>query len=462
MLQLNQSTTSQITTQLPKGSNDASILKMLWTILKPFDYLETMQKRYGDIYSDSFPGFPQMVIISNPQAIEKIFTLAPELFVSGPGNAILKPILGSTAILFQDGDRHTRQRKLLMPPFHGERMRAYGQLIREITLQVMAPPIKKGQLTARPVMQEISLRVILRAVFGLREGERYDKIRSTLIEYLDFFNVPLNATFLFFKSLQRDLGSWSPWGRFLRHQKTLYQLLTEEIRERREQQDFLGEDILSLLLSARDDEGQPMTDEELRDELLAILFAGHETTALALSWALYWIHYFPEVRDKLLTELSPLDITTVDSSEIARLPYLSAVCSEALRLYPVALFTFSRILQAPMELMGYQLPKGISIGIPIYLTHQRPDIYPEPRRFKPERFLERQFSPYEYLPFGGGNRRCIGAAFTLFEMKIVLATILTNYSLTLAKPKPVLPVRRGIVFAPAGGVRLKVEKLEDK
>jgi cytochrome P450 len=457
MIQVNQSTTAQTTAQIPNGSSKTSALKMFWTIVNPHHYLETMHKRYGDLYLDIFAGFPPTIVISNPQAIEKVFTLAPELFVSGPANAILQPLLGSNGILFLDGDRHTRKRKLLMPSFHGDRMRAYGQLIREITLQVMASPIKKGQFTARPVMQEISLRVILRAVFGLNEGERSDKIRSILIEYLDFFNVPLNATFLFFKSLQRDLGSWSPWGRFLRHKKTLERLLTEEIRERREQQDFLGEDILSLLLGARDDEGQPMTDEELRDELLTLLFAGHETTALALSWALYWIHYLPEVRDKLLTELSTLDITTVDPPEITRLPYLSAVCSETLRLYPVALFTFSRILQEPMELMGYQIPKGAGLAIPIYMTHHRPEIYPEPKSFKPERFLERQFSPYEYIPFGGGNRRCIGAAFALFEMKIVLATILTNYSLTLAERKPVLPVRRGIVFAPAGGVRLKVK-----
>lgn len=429
---------------------------MLWAVVRPFHYLETMHKRYGDLYLDVFSAFPPTLVISNPEAIEKVFTLSPELFLSGPANAILQPLFGSTAILFQDGVPHEKKRKLLMPPFHGERMRAYGQLIHDITLQAMAEPIKKGRFTARPVMQEISLRVILKAVFGLREGERYEKIRSILIEFLDFFNIPLNATFLFFPSLQKDLGAWSPWGRFVRRKKILLELIDEEIHERREQ-NLIGEDIMSLLLSARDEEGQAMSDEELRNELLALLFAGHETTALALSWALYWIHYLPEVRSKLLAELSTINISEVDPSEIARLPYLSAVCSETLRLYPVALFTFSRILQEPMELMGYQIPKGVGLGIPIYMTHQRPELYPEPKKFRPERFLERQFSPYEYLPFGGGNRRCIGAAFALFEMKIVLATILTNYSLALAEQKPIYPVRRGIVFAPAGGVRLKVE-----
>lgn len=460
MLQFNEPSTTPTTNHPPKTSSLPGALKMLWAVIKPFHYLETMHKRYGDLYLDVLSAFPPICMISNPEAIEKVFTLSPELFVSGPANAILRPLVGTSAIIFQDGDRHTKKRKLLMPPFHGERMRAYGQLIREITLQVMAEPIQKGRFIARPVMQEISLRVILKTVFGIREGERYEKIRSTLIEYLDFFNVPLNATFLFFSSLQQDLGPWSPWGRFVRRRSTLYQLLNEEIQERREQQDFTGEDIMSLLLSARDEEGQGMSDEELRDELLALLFAGHETTALALSWALYWIHYLPEVRDKLLKELSTVNITEVDPSEIARLPYLSAVCSETLRLYPVALFTFSRVLQEPMELMGYQIPQGVGLSIPIYMTHQRPELYPEPKQFKPERFLERQFSPYEYLPFGGGSRRCIGAAFALFEMKIVLATILSNYSLALAEQKPILPVRRGIVFAPAGGVRLKVKNNE--
>lgn len=168
---------------------------------------------------------------------------------------------------------------------------------------------------------------------------------------------------------------------------------------------------------------------------------------------------YPKYEISFLAELSTLDIAGVDPSEIARLPYLSAVCSETLRLYPVALFTFSRLLQKPMEVMGYHLPEGAGLVIPIYMTHQRPDLYPEPKQFRPERFLERQFSPYEYLPFGGGTRRCIGSAFALFEIKIVLATILTNYSLTLAQRRPVLPVRRGFVFAPAGGIPLLVEKL---
>jgi cytochrome P450 len=260
---------------------------------------------------------------------------------------------------------------------------------------------------------------------------------------------------LFIKSLQKDLGAWSPWGGFLRQRQRLDELLYQEIRERKTQSEPLGEDILSLLISARDEAGGPMSDVELRDELMTMLFAGHETTALA--WALYWIHYIPEVREKLLQELNSIDVENCDPAQITKLQYLNAVCCETLRIYPVLFFTFPRLVQAPMQLMGYNIPKGMILSPCIYLVHHRPDIYPEPKRFKPERFLERQFSPYEYLPFGGGNRRCIGTAFAMFEMKLVLAKVLSRYSLELAENSPVMPVRRGLTMAPAGGVRLVVK-----
>lgn len=455
MSTLTKNSPNQTVTKLPDGPSEPQWFQSIWGVLNPIDYLETMQKRYGDIFLvPSFAGFPPQVIISNPQAIQEIFTAAPNLFESGLGNKIILPIVGSNSLILLDGERHLQQRKLLMPPFHGERMRAYGQIICEITEQVISR-LKVGQsFVARSIMQEISLTVILQTVFGLKEGERYQQIRKILTAMLDSFNSPLSATLLFFKSLQVNLGPLSPWGNFLRQRKRLDQLIYQEIRERRAQPKSLGEDILSLLLLARDEAGQPMTDEELRDELMTMLFAGHETTASALAWALYWVHYIPEVREKLLEELDSINVSNADSTEIARLPYLNAVCSETLRIYPIAFFTLSRILQAPMQLMGYELPKGMLLAPCIYLTHHRPDIYPEPKRFKPERFLERQFSPYEYLPFGGGNRRCLGIAFAMFEMKLVLATVLSHYSLTLAEKRPLLPVRRGITFAPPGGVRL--------
>ncbi|ARV58547.1 cytochrome P450 [Nostocales cyanobacterium HT-58-2] len=458
MIELQEISPEKIGNKLPNIAREHKWLQTVWGITRPLDYLEKMQERYGDIFIADFASSPPQVIISNPKAIQELFTADYKLFQSSPGNQIIEPLVGPNSLLLKDGEPHLQQRKLLMPPFHGERMQAYGQLMRDITQQVMSKLTVGSSFVARPIMQEISLTVILRAVFGLKEGERYQRIRQLLTAMLDSFQSPLSVVFLFFKSLQRDLGPLSPWGNFLRQRGRLDQLLYQEIQERRTQEQFSGDDILTLLLSARDEQGQPMTDVELRDELMTLLFAGHETTATALAWALYWIHSLSDVREKLLQELHSIDIANAQLTEIARLPYLNAVCCETLRIYPVAFFTFARTLKTPMQLMGYELPEGLRLSPCIYLTHHRPDIYPEPKQFKPERFLERQFSPYEYLPFGGGNRRCIGMAFAMFEMKLVLATILSHYSLALAETRPLQPVRRGVTFAPAGGVRLVVKE----
>lgn len=437
---------------LPDGPKTPRFIQTILVILRPLEYLEKYVQTYGDIFTTRFSGFPPSIVISNPRAIQEIFTADQKLFESGSGNKILQPLLGEYSLILMDGDRHLHQRRLLMPPFHGERMRAYGSLIGDIAEQAIAQlPIGKT-FKAREVMQEISLRVILRAVFGLDEGERFGQLRELLSEMLDSFNSPLSSSLLFIKALQQDLGPWSPWGRFLRKKQQIDELLHAEICQRRSQDNSSREDILTLLMSAVDEDGKPMTDAELRDELMALLFAGHETTATALAWALYWIHRLPEVKDKLLQELE----ATPSPNELSRLPYLNAVCSETLRIYPVALFTFPRIVKSPLKIMGYEFAPGSMLSPCIYLTHHRPDIYPEPKSFKPERFLERQFSPYEYLPFGGGNRRCIGLAFALFEMKVVLATVLSRWQLNLVDNRQIQPIRRGVTMAPAGGVRMVV------
>ncbi|BAT53018.1 cytochrome P450 [Nostoc sp. NIES-3756] len=457
MITLQNNSANEAAIKLPDGSSRFKWLQILKVILRPIETLEEIEQRYGDIFTSDLGVFPTQIIISNPQAIQELFTADAQLFDSGSGNFIIQPLVGTNSLILLDGDRHLQQRKLLMPSFHGERMRAYGQTIRNITEEVTSRWAIGKQFTARPYMQDISLQVILRTVFGLKEGERYQQIKQVLVEMLDSFNTPISVIFLFFKSLQRDLGPLTPWGRFIRRRQQLDELLYQEIRERRQKSEANGEDILSLLLSARDENGQPMTDVELRDELMTMLFAGHETTAIALSWALYWIHYVPEVCEKLLQELNSIDVANADPMAITQLPYLNAVCSETLRITPVAFFTFPRVLKQPMKFMGYNLPKGMMIAPCVHLTHHRSDIYPEPKRFKPERFLERQFSPYEFIPFGGGNRRCLGMAFALFEMKLVLATILSQYSLELLDKVPLKPVRRGIVFAPPGGVHLMVK-----
>jgi len=437
--------------KLPDGPQTPQLLRTLKLVARPINYLETYAQQYGDTFKVGTPKLP-IVYFSNPQAIQEIFTADPELFDSGRGNRILRFLLGEHSLVLLDGDRHSRQRRLLMPPFHGDRLRAYSQLVCNITEQVTSQWQIGKPFLVRASMQEIALRVILQAVFGLHEGERFQQLRQLLSSLLDAIGSPLSSSLLFFPSLQRDWGPLSPWGRFLRQKQQIDKLIYDEIAERRQQSQLPGGDILSLLMSAYDDAGEPMTDAELRDELMTLLVAGHETTASALTWALYWIHHLPEVEDKLRYDLNTLG-AGADSS-IARLPYLSAVCQETLRIYPITLTTFMRVLKSPMQVMDYQFAAGTALIPCVYLTHQRQDLYPEPKSFKPERFLERQFSPYEYLPFGGGNRRCIGMAFAQMEMKLVLATVLSHFKLTLANNRPLKPVRRGLTTAPPASLRM--------
>jgi len=442
--------------KLPDGSQAPALVQMMQWITNPFAFMEACAQRCGDLFAAPLgKGLSPVVFVSNPQALQEILTGDTKQF-EAPGNVneILSPLVGKRGVMLVSGDRHRRERQLLMPPFHGDRMRTYGQLISDISEQVINPWTTGKPFSVRPYMQRISLRVILRAVFGLAEGARYQQLEQLLSSMLEGIGSPLSASLLYFPFLQRNLGPLSPWASFMRRLNQIDQLLYTEIQERREQPDPSRTDILSLLMSARDEMGAAMTDEELRDELMTLLIAGHETTATALTWTLYWIHHLPKVREKLLQELDSLGDAR-DSSAIFRLPYLNAVCAETLRIYPIGMLTFPRVVKTPLQLMGYQLePDTILVGC-IYLTHHRQDLYPEPKQFKPERFLERQFSPYEYLPFGGGSRRCIGMAFAMFEMKVVLATVLSRYDLALADNRPVRPLRRGLTSA-SSDVRLVV------
>src|SRR4028118_1046896 len=313
---------------LPDGPTTPRYLRILRTfrwIFRPLDVLEERVQRYGDTFALGRDTSTPLVYISNPKAIQQILTTDPEMFEIGRGNRVLQFLLGENSLILLDGQKHQRQRRLLIPPFHGERMRTYGKLICDITEQVISQWKIGEPFKVRSVTQEISLRVILSAVFGLDKGQRFDQLQQLLSSLLDVIGSPLTSSFLFFPSLQKDLGAWSPWGRFLRQKQQVDQLIFDDIQQRREQVDPSSDDILSLLLSARDEAGQPMTDEELRDELLTLLFAGHETTASALAWALYWVDHVPEVRDRVLSELNTLP-PDADPTTIARLPYLNAVC----------------------------------------------------------------------------------------------------------------------------------------
>lgn len=437
---------------LPNGPKTLPFVQLIQWIADPLTYMDKCAQQYGDIFTTQWGNLEPFVMINHPQAVQEMLNSSA---FEAPGrlNSILKPMLGEQSMIILSGERHKRQRQLLMPPFHGERMRNYGQQICDIALDVASKWSVDRPFLARSAMQEVTMRVILQAVFGLDDGPRLQELRPLLASVVDMTGSPLRSSMLFFGWMQQDLGPWSPWGRMKQRQRKIDELIYAEIAERREQPDPNRTDILSLMMAARDENGEPMTDEELRDELMTLLFAGHETTATALAWAFYWIHSLPSVRQKLLQELDSLG-ENPDPMEIFRLPYLSAVCQETLRIYPVGMLTFPREVKSPVELMGHQLEPGTVVVGSIYLTHRREDLYPEPLQFKPERFLERQFSPYEYVPFGGGSRRCIGMALAQLEMKLVLANILRDFDLALAENQPVQPKRRGVTLGPAGGVRM--------
>ncbi|OKH45086.1 cytochrome P450 [Calothrix sp. HK-06] len=444
---------------LPNPLKTPSFLQKLQWVVDPIGYMENAVKQYPDIFTAKVVDFADTpIFVNHPRAIQEILTNDRKKFAAlGEANRILQPLLGDHAILMLSGNRHKRRRQLLMPSFHGERMRAYGELICNLTEKVFSQLPLDKVFSSRSMLQEISLRVILQAVFGLYEGERCEKIKHLMRLLLHVFESPLTSSLFFFSFLQKDLGAWSPWGRFLRQRQQMDELLYAEIAERRQQPDPNRIDILSSLMSAQDEAGQFMTDLELRDELMTLIFGGHETTATAMSWALYWIHHKPEVREKLLQELDTLGVSP-DPMSIFQLPYLTAVCHETLRIYPVALLTLSRVVQEKVELLGHSLEPGMVVVPCIYLTHHREDLYPQPKQFRPERFLERQFSPYEFLPFGGGTRACIGQSLALFEMKLVLATIMSRYQLALADHQPEQPLRQGVTIAPANGVKMLIKE----
>ncbi|MBW4609667.1 MAG: cytochrome P450 [Hassallia sp. WJT32-NPBG1] len=442
---------------LPNRLKTPSFVQKLQWVADPIQYMEKAARQYPDIFTAEVVGFGgPVVFVNHPQAIQEIFTNDTKKFAAlGEANKIFQPLIGNSSTIMLDGARHKQRRQLVMPSFHGERMRAYGSLICNLTERVFSQLSPDKPFSARAVTQEISLLVILEAVFGLHEGERCEKLKHLLTLLMDVFQSPLTSSFLLFPSLQQDLGAWSPWGKFLRQRSSIDELLYAEIAERQEKPDLDRIDILSLLMSARDEAGNPMTNQELRDELMTLMLAGHETTATAMAWALYWIHQKPEVYQKLLQELDILG-DSPDPMSIFRLPYLTNVCNEILRIYPLLMVTLPRVVQERVKLLGHALEPGTVLVGGIYLTHHRENLYPDPEQFQPERFVKSQFSPYEFMPFGGGVRGCIGQALAMFEMKLVLATVLSGYQLALVDRRPEKPQRRGLTLGPANGVKMVI------
>lgn len=436
-------------TDLPPGPR-FGIVQSLGYMRDPYAIYADRIARYGDPVRIPTINGP-LVVTADPEGVKQIFAADPDTFEVWTPD-LLAPMVGSNSLLLVSGARHRRDRKLLTPPFHGARMRAYGESMRGSTLRV-AGRFREGEpFLAQTCTQALSLDIIIRTVFGVVEPHKVDALRMAIVGVAE----TAHPTILFFRSLRRSLGGYGPWDAFVRARDSLDRIMFAEIRERR-QSGHSGEDILSMMLAARYEDGGAMSDDELRDELLTLLLAGHETTAIALAWSLYWLHRHPDTLAKVHAELDALPPDAAPDA-LAQLPYLDAVCSETLRLHPIVP-DIARRLRRPFELKGYLLPAGESVGVAITALHNRTDLYPEPTRFRPERFIERRFSPFEWAPFGGGARRCLGAAFAQFEMKIVLGTLLRAYRFRLDEPGDVKPARRSITMGPATGVRLVYEGL---
>ena len=412
----------------------------------PTRFTQESRARYGDPFTAPLP-LGEVVITGSPEGLRDIFSADPGTF-EPLGNLPLEPAVGPHSLLLLSGPRHKRERQLLMPPFHGERMRAYGETMRELTLRAASPLRPGALLRAQELTQAISLDVIIHAIFGIEEPERVRRYHDVLVAALASYTPLL----MMVAPLRRSFAGRGPWVHFQRHAAAVDALLTEELALRHGHE--AGHtDILSLLLAARDEDGQPMTDVELKDQLRTLLFAGYETTAISMAWALHFVHREPQVHARLLAELAPLG-PAPGAEALARLPYLGAVCDEALRIHPVLAVVGRRTLR-PFTLRGQELPVGTGVMAAICLAHTDPTLYPEPERFRPERFLERKYSPFEFLPFGGGARRCIGAAFAQYEMRVVLGTLLAAHAFTAPpRPREERPVRRNITLGPRHGVEL--------
>ena len=426
-------------TALPPGPRGAAFGLAAW-VARPAGMLERCQARYGDVFTVRLGTFGPHVFVADPDLVRAVLQAPADVLHAGEVNAILAPVVGTRSVLTSDGARHLRQRRLLLPAFHGDRIGVYRERMRMLAGEMVARWPADTAFAVAPEFQRLTLEVIVRLVFGVEDPARHERL-LTVLPALSRAATPV----LFSPLLARDLGPRSPGGRFAALQREVDVLVAAEIAEHRRRGDLDERtDVLSVLLTARDEDGRPMTDDELRDELMTLLFAGHETTATALAWAVDLVLHDPKVHARL--------IAAVDTGDDA---YLDAVVQEVHRLratVPAAV----RITKQPFALGRWRLPEGISIAPAIHLLHRRADAYPEPRRFRPERFVGTRPPAYAWLPFGGGVRRCVGAAFAALEMQEVLRTVFRTVALRAADPRPERVLRRTVTAVPRHGTRVVV------
>lgn len=427
---------------LPPGPRTPAALNMVRLGSRPLETLLGWHARYGDCFTVRYPVFGTGVYVADPQAIKELHTGDQSDLRAGEANAPLGVVVGMRSVLVLDGAEHLRQRRLLLPPFQGSAVTAFRTVIRDVAEREVAGWRPGDRLVLRERMRSLTFDVIARAVFGVEERERIERLRHALVAVLD-----AQYAFLLPAALQRDLGRFSPGGRVQRRLRAADALLYDEIARRRDAPDLDERtDVLSLLLRARDEDGAPMTDAELRDELMTMLLAGHETTATGLAFAFDLLLREPAALARLRDELD----ADADGTR-----YLDAVVTETLRLRPI-IDANQRRLTRPRTVAGWELPAGTSVYPAIAIVHRRADLYPEPDAFRPERFLDGRTESYAWLPFGGGIRRCIGAALAQAEMAEVIRTVVARAELHPLRARPDSVVMKGITLVPRQGVPVEV------
>ncbi len=438
---------------LPPGPRAPRALQTYLWLTQPTRVFDHCARRYGDTFTLRLLLAGDMVYVADPAVVKEVFTGDPRKFRAGEAYTLMEPTGGRSSLFLLDERKHLRMRKLLLAPLHGERLKRWRSVIAELTeREVRHWPVGRP-FALRPITEAITLDVIMRIVFGIREPERAGELRRLLP---GLFHVSLaQAPSFVVPRLRRDLGPRSPWGRYVRLRARIDALLFDEIARRRVELSApladgapQRDDVLSLLVSARDEHGQALSDRELRDQLVTMLLAGHETTASSLAWAFERLVHTREVMRRLLAEL---DQPTTE--------YLDAVIKETLRSRPVGPHV-ARKITAPMRVNGYELPAGTIVAVGIYLLHHAPDIYPQPHAFRPERFLDEEADmpeSYTWIPFGGGVRRCIGSGLATMEMQEVIATVLRLVRLRAARPEAERFGVLGVTLVPSRGGEVIVE-----
>jgi cytochrome P450 len=403
--------------------------------------MESCRRRFGDAFSVRFLGFERpMVMLSDPEAIRALYTAHEHGLPPGRSIALL-PVMGPGSVLLLEGREHLARRKLMLPPFHGERMRSYEVTVREVAEREISSWPEDRQFAIHPRMQAVTLEVILSAVFGVTDPVRGERLRERLPMLLSETSSP---ALQFRVLLSRRFRRGDPLESLRELVSEIDELLLAEIAERRSDPAHAErEDILSLLVAARFEDGTQMSDREVRDQLITLLLAGHETTATALAWTFDLLLRHPAALTRLTSEVDAGDDT-----------YLRAVISESLRLRPVVPLA-GRRLASDLHVDSLSLPSGTDVTPAIWLTHTRADLYPEPFAFRPERFLERPPTTYGWIPFGGGVRRCLGAAFAELEMRVVLETVLQRRALSPASSRAERVTRRNVTFSPRHGTLVR-------